>query len=262
MKHKKFDDKNGILGVGLIHSYLVLVTLSYHVFMVPRESLDGAIHKLYLSEKAKPMSEIWPNLWNDADFQNAKQYIFDAFMVMDNNSDYFSGITKQQLYPNGGSVYDIIHKYSYQGYYYTGMDDIVYLSANKPIIYYSIHKVSGNLQLCQNKFKRPYIEGGVLPNEIYQSGPWRSLCQAGDMIYSSDTLCTTPYMEPVLKGFQDVSQFYLFSDSHVIIFPVEVYTNPGKQYPLITKNHSSFIYCGKRSINNQSLGEGLNKILI
>lgn len=224
--------------------------------MVPRNSLDSAINKLYLGEKSKPMSEVWPELWKNHEFKLAKDgHIFNAFVVVDKLSDYFCVTTKNDTFNGVGACYDIIKKQAFPGYTYDGHDDNVVLSANKPIIYYVMHKVKDNLQLCQFKFKKPLIWIDMKVVEIVESSPWRSLCRSGEKIYSSDSLCETPYIMPVLKGFLNDENFYLFGESHVTIFSVKVFTEPGKKFPVIQKNYTQFIYCRK-----QKLGQGIKGV--
>lgn len=263
LKDKKFDGKNGILAVGLISKHLVLVTLSFHVFMVPRYSLDGAFNKLYLGNKAELMSEIWPNMWSNVEFENARNgHIFNAFMVRDRKSDFFCVTTKQELYDNVGACYDIINKVAFPGYTYTGHDDNVVLSANEPIIYYVMHKVKENLQLCQFRFKGPQLWVGFGVVTIEESSPWRSLCRNGDSIYSSDKLCDKPYMMPVLKGFQDEDMFYLFGESYITIFTVKVFTQPEKQFPVVQKSYSQFIFCEKANVSDRKLHQGNGQVIL
>lgn len=219
--------------------------------MVTLDSLDKDITKLYLGGNAQPMWEIWPNLWNNSYFVNAKDgHIFNAFMVMDSQSDYFCLTTKASDFKDVGACYDIDHQISFRGYTYEGTDDNVVLSANEPIIYYVMHKVDDTLQLCQFRFDSPSLRGLFLPS-ISQSSPWRNLCQSGSQIYSTAKQCDKPFSMPVLKGFLNGEMFYLFGKSHVIIFSVKVYTEPNVKYKFVQKQYSQFILCSRGDVDDE-----------
>lgn len=226
---------------------LILVTVSFHVFIVPHKSLKESMHKLYLNEKPKHMSKVWPELWNMPNFKKIKDhFIFNAFTVMDGESDFFCITTKWDVIKDSGPCYDINKKEAFQAYAYYGHDNQVLLSANKPIYYYAMHQVKDNLQLSQFKFRSQHLKD---LNGIFLSKPWRNICKYGkNQIFSSNKLCTVPFNIPVLKGFLSNNKFYLFGAGTVTTFPLEVYTHPGEKFYFNVTMFGDFFYCPKSAL--------------
>ena len=227
--------------------------------MVPHTALNEEIGQLYLGGNSSThMSVLWPNLWKFNYFSWARVHnkIFHAFLVMDHKSDYFCAATKEDEAEYVGACYDIVRKVSFHGYTYTGHDLSVVLSANQPIIYYLMHKVNDNIQLCEFKFEHPYLCDPMgIVSRIVQSSPWRSLCSNGNKIYSTNGLCERPYSMGLLKGFTTNEMLYLFDKDHVTIFSVRVLTD-SSVYPVVMKQYSQFIVCTKGNITDEKVDSG------
>ena len=88
--------------LGELWKTIVLITDKWQVFEVPKVSLQGSLGQLYLNtERSIAMSEKWPILWKDENFQKNRQQnlIFNGisittaqqetiqFLVISRNSD-------------------------------------------------------------------------------------------------------------------------------------------------------------------------------
>ena len=230
----------------MLKEKLVLVTVGFNVFIVSQKSLRESLHRLYLNEKPKHMSEIWPNLWGMSQFNRIKDhFIYNAFTVMDSEGEYFCITTKWELIKDSGPCYDMEKKEAFEGYSYYGKDDQVLLSASEPVIYYAMHKsnLSEGLQLSQFRFHSRRLRD---LDGIFLSGPWRNLCRfEKDKIYSSETRCDIPYNIAVLKGFLSKKTIYLFGEGNVTSFSQKVYTHPGEKFPIKVTMFQDFFYCPK-----------------
>lgn len=219
------------------------------MFEVKRNTLNKTIQNLYLDKSPKQISEIWPALWNNEDFKQVKEgHIYNAFTVLDSQSEYFCITTKWEDYPHYGPCYDIDKDQAFAGYTYYNHDDQVLLSADEPIIFYALHKQRDTLQLSQFRFSS-HILRDIEP--ITQSSPWRNLCDSGNgmEIYSTSAACKyRPYDMPVLKGFLKGDMFYLFGTKEVTIFAVDTYRIPEKKFPVIKISYGAFFLCDKGNI--------------
>lgn len=213
--------------------------------MVPSDTLDGAINNLYLNQKAKPMSEIWPKMWNNDNFMRIKdKYIWDSFLVMDKDDDYFCASTKQSETNLEGVCYSIKEKKVFRGYSFTGSQQEVVVSADKPIIYYLMQKVTESVQICRYRFSGSSIED----SDIVINSTWRNFCQSKDKIFTSEKKCEKPFPMPLLNGFTSRDKFFLFDVDHVMIFSIDVFHKLEEKLPVVMKKYNQFIVCKRGNI--------------
>ena len=93
----------------------MLVTDKWQVFEVPKVSLQGSLGQLYLNtESSKAMSEKWPILWKDENFQKNRQQnlIFNGISITtaEQETVQFAVIAYDEQYrPTGhhGTIYSI-----------------------------------------------------------------------------------------------------------------------------------------------------------
>lgn len=242
--------------MGMTKKNLVLITLNWEVFMVSSDSLDSAINNLYLGENSKPMSELWPILWENERFNKVKDLKTNAFFVMDAESDYFCICTNADKDGIYGVTYDIIRERASNGYGDKNIGENTVISANKPIIYYVMTKEEDYAVMMEFKFSNNVIDNHT---EIVESSTKRYLCEEGAKIYCSEDKCEKPYPIPLLSGFVDDNVFYLFHMDHVIIFSVDMFYNINEQYTVINKNYSDFIQCKKANVTDHLGNSGFKK---
>ena len=240
----------------MIRKKLILVTLSFYVYSVPRSSLNPSLDRLYLSNKPEPISKVWPALWTDKQFVKEKdQYIYNAFTVMDSESDYFCITTSHKQINDSGPCYDINKKETFPGYEYYGPDNQVLLSANQPVVYYAMHKYQGKFQMAEFKFDSQRLRD---LGKIYQSNSWRNLCEDNGQVFTTEdgTKCEKQYDIPVLKGFLDSKKIYLFGTKSVVVLDQQVYTSPGTKITPKEIKFGDFFFCRKGNVHDGKLGSG------
>ncbi|OTF78211.1 hypothetical protein BLA29_009562 [Euroglyphus maynei] len=226
---------------------MLLITKDFYVYDVPIGSIDTAINKLYLRTKPIPLSEKYPILYQNKNFQYIKNRIFNAFIMTDINSEWICITTWYTRDAIRGINYAIDTSEVYRGWGFEGDIPEVLISTDEICVYYSLRRHE-DYSLHLNTYK---CEGNDIRNHQYidpQNNYQFAICHADDTntnITIEWNYCKSgnPVRWPVLKGFVTDGKFYLFGEYYIYIFDENVFHKQGVPYQVKNRSYNYFFNC-------------------
>ncbi|XP_027199953.2 uncharacterized protein LOC113794066 [Dermatophagoides pteronyssinus] len=250
---KKKGTKFNILAVGRTSKQLILLTADFFVYDVPIDSIDTSIDKLYLRTKPKPLKDKYPGFYNSPYFQNVKHYIFNAWIMKDEEGDWICITTRARNHMDGVS-YLINNDEAVKGWIYYDQATEVLISQNQQCRYYSLRHYGGNnliiglYQCDQGRSRvryRPHI-GLVYKNFsaiCYDETKTKITIEMMKPHEPAQCRSGIAVQWPVLKGFVSEGKFYLFGEAYIYIFDESVYLRQGQQVAVRKHSYDSFFSC-------------------
>ena len=217
------------------------------------DSMDSAIAKLYLRTKPKPLKDKYPGLYNSPYFNSVKDYIFNAWIMKDEEGDWICITTRARNHRDGVS-YLINNDEAVKGWIYYDQATEVLISQNQQCRYYSLrHDRHNNLiiglyQCDQGRSRvryRPHI-GLVYRNfSVICYDETKTKITIEMMKPHEPAQCRSgmAVQWPVLKGFVSEGKFYLFGEAYIYIFDESVYLRQGQQVAVRKHSYDSFFSC-------------------
>ena len=251
--------KKGILCIGKMQKYILLITLDFWVYELPLTSINHTINQLYLGDtKPQPISTKWPTLYNDAYYQKTLKVLYDAYTAVDSKSEYVIFVTKVNT--AGGVTYDIgrnsvggpylLFKGSMHGKHVVTSDSLV--------SYYAIIVNTTVLRIRRWIFCCDHQVATSIPCTT-QVGPdcktehtsdtydnFYRLCKHGsDQLYieRDPKKSCKPINWPIYNGFVDRGKIYLLGSNYMFTFPERAYTHPGEKATYLGVPFNNFIRC-------------------
>lgn len=232
-----------LLTVGKTPERLLLITKDLFVYDVAADSMDSALDKLYLRSKPMPLEEKYPTFYSHQLFKQAKDVIFNAWVISDMEGDWIC-ITVRVSTGRDGVNYNIKLNEVVLGWKYFENPEEVLLSTQQPCKFYSVRHNDGGLKIqiygCFGNSIRKKNAIGPLQHEFFK------ICfdQSKTKIMI-DRSCGsgTPVQWPVLNGFVSGEKFYLFSDRSIYVFPESAYNQRGQPVEFKQRSYDSFFNC-------------------
>ncbi|KAH9424578.1 hypothetical protein DERP_004763 [Dermatophagoides pteronyssinus] len=233
-------DNNGnklnLLTVGKTPERLLLITKDLFVYDVAADSMDSALDKLYLRSKPMPLEKKYPTFYSHPQFKQAKDVIFNAWVISDVEGDWIC-ITVRASTGRDGVNYNIKLDEVALGWKYFENPEEVLLSTQQPCKFYSVRHNDGGLKIqiygCSGNSIRKKNAIGPLEHVFFK------ICfdQSKTKIMI-DRSCGsgTPVQWPVLNGFVSGEKFYLFSDRSIYVFPESAYNQRGQPVEFKQRN--------------------------
>lgn len=219
---------------------------------MPVSSLNSSMERLYISVEPMTLKDKWPALYASPLYGNATfgNHVYNAFMSMDSQSEYFFITTQLHKSHQPGVVYDIVNKKALKGFYYRGAEKQVLISSNQLNQYFAIHKDdTGALSIKRYRFTGATIKASLLLHDVIKKdkSEFHPLCQVGNyslmMTDKKGNATCKPLNWPLTKGFQSDEKVYLFGANNIFIFPRSFYDNPNKAVNYSTIKFADFIQC-------------------
>ncbi|KAH7640736.1 hypothetical protein HUG17_8205 [Dermatophagoides farinae] len=219
LKGQQHDNKSNILAVGLTRKNLLLITENYFVYELSIDSLDSN----------------WKNTKN----------IFNAFIVIDNETDWLCLTTWFHITDEKGISYDLNNHVVKPGFIFTGNKREVLISTNKSCSYYALSYslITNGLEIATYKCQKFITDSIKIVNQF------RTICftdgQEKEISIQNeyDENCKNyPVKWPIMKGFVADGRFYLFDMNNVHIFNEDFYTK-NITVSVIQRKYSSFFVC-------------------
>ncbi|UXI17704.1 hypothetical protein NH340_JMT03647 [Sarcoptes scabiei] len=232
-----------ILAIGLTRNHLILITLTFEVYEVPKDSLTSTINNLYLKSKPTKMEEKYPILYNDNRFKQIKSSIFNAFILVDADSDWLIITTKYMRNNFYGLNYDITNKKVYNGLTFYGTLDEILISTNTPQIFYGLRANGGGLEMAKYSMVGATI---ATTRGIRLAMRYRAMCAEDDnkvKITGDRNRCPNPITWPVLKGFVEGNKFHLFGVNYIYTFDEKSFESDRSGFPVINRTYDKFFTC-------------------
>ncbi|KAF7496311.1 hypothetical protein SSS_06285 [Sarcoptes scabiei] len=215
-------ERFNILAIGLTSNSLILITKNFEVYQLEKKSLERTISNLYLNSKPISMESKFPVLYNHPSFQKIMHKIYNAFILMDEYSDW---LVFNTLNTNAGIKYDIVAAKVYAGY------------ARK-------RRNNNSETLISTDPSGATIRTSRLILAI--SSP-RSICLAENdsriQIVKENIECRKPVDWPVLTGFVERKKFRLFGKDYVYVFDEKAFDNANQSFVLQRKSYDKFFIC-------------------
>lgn len=245
LKGQQHDNKSNILAVGLTRKNLLLITENYFVYELSIDSLDSSIDQLYLNAEPTPMSTKYPALFESEQFEKIRKNIFNAFIVIDDETDWLCLTTWFRITVEKGISYDLNNHDVKPGFIFTGNKREVLISTNKSCSYYALSysSITNGLEIATYKCQKFITDSIKIVNQF------RTICftdgQEKEISIQNeyDENCKNyPVKWPIMKGFVADGRFYLFDMNNVHIFNEDFYTK-NITVSVIQRKYSSFFVC-------------------
>lgn len=236
-------ERFNILAIGLTSNSLILITKNFEVYQLEKKSLERTISNLYLNSKPISMESKFPVLYNHPSFQKIMHKIYNAFILMDEYSDW---LVFNTLNTNAGIKYDIVAAKVYAGYARKRRNNNseTLISTDRKRLFYKIEKFKKDLKINLFKASGATIRTSRLILAI--SSP-RSICLAENdsriQIVKENIECRKPVDWPVLTGFVERKKFRLFGKDYVYVFDEKAFDNANQSFVLQRKSYDKFFIC-------------------
>lgn len=213
---------NGLsfIAIGLLSSTFVLVTNNFDVYEQPRELLQS---KEFLRDAVPvPMSEKWPKLYADKQFQAIIQNrLLSVFTLYGNDGDYIFFCVSRRF----GILYHIDNGEVLRGLRFADLSNplIALLPDSEQMVIYNIEREEQGLTM--NKFRPNSQSIRYITNIKREEGPLL-MCDKGNKIsLQRNTENCHTFKWTKINGFVYNEIFYLFTDNNVTVFSTTVFTS-------------------------------------
>ena len=253
MKNPNANNQKRILCVGqLTEGRLLVVTRDYHIFLLPLESIDNSLNKLYVNgTKPTRLEEEWPNLAKHPEWDFVSKNVHNAFTRVDpeNEHNYFFTSVDQIRHPEHpyGLKYEITTSKVYPGYCSNvpiNHVNVVYnlISFYKSYKYYALTVMKVNNKQ-QTIFLPAFKESDgntifvLVKTQIF-------VCASGNGgIIFQKSPCNDPVKWDMMTGAVINTRIYLFGPTYVISFPVDSVNNSKGTVNYIQTDYNNWINC-------------------
>uniref|UniRef100_A0A6P6YLI6 Uncharacterized protein LOC113799593 n=1 Tax=Dermatophagoides pteronyssinus TaxID=6956 RepID=A0A6P6YLI6_DERPT len=252
-----------ILAVGLTRKHLLLITRDFYVYELPKDSLDSSINRLYLNATPTPLSVKYPVLFNSSEFNSIKKELFNAFILIDNKTDWLCITTWDKETDEAGIKYDLINDKVQSGFYFLGDQKELLISTDKHSMFYSLRysQKTNGLEIATYTYSDSDVS-------INLTNPYRVICYGDEqkqtlIIKKYGEMCENhPVKWPIMNGFVAGDRFYLFEKNNTQIFSEDAYMKPNKAVSIEKSKYSSFFICPGSSLAENFLTKNRSILII